>query len=479
MDEAFAHIDGDDKKCKKGMVPPDGGWGYVVGLGVGFTFMLGFGSSNAFGILFHNFFLEQGGGSGLPLVIGVYNGALSIAGFLSGVALKKYSFRQVGLIGAGLFVIGDILTIFVQKTYQLVFTFGIIRGAGFGVMIPVSFTAFNCYFTTKRTTMMSANQAMSSLASITFPMLVTQLLAEYGYRWTLTLIMAIDLHLIFAMLVMHPVEWHMIKSEKTLDNEIYDELCLKLENNSSININNSDEFSVKMLSHYDDNVDITYVKRHKPESLKKSIIKVIYENVEMDLLKDPKFVSTLVGLGFAFVSDVTYLAMEPMLLFSYGFTQMEVATCVMVGAISDLVARVTLAIYTYFFAIDSRLFFYVGTCITVLLRIALVSSDTLWFVFCVTAVSGLVRCTVQVLFPLVLVTAAPNRFPAALALHILFSGTLMLLADPLIGVLYETTGSYIYCFFAMSFCCLVCVVLWTIEYFVYLKNKTVNQTAGR
>lgn len=42
--------------------------------------MLGFGSSNAFGILFHNFFEEQGGGSGLPLVIGVYNGALSIAG---------------------------------------------------------------------------------------------------------------------------------------------------------------------------------------------------------------------------------------------------------------------------------------------------------------------------------------------------------------------------------------------------------------
>ena len=42
--------------------------------------MLGFGSSNAFGILFNNFFLEQDGASGLPLVIGVYNGALSISG---------------------------------------------------------------------------------------------------------------------------------------------------------------------------------------------------------------------------------------------------------------------------------------------------------------------------------------------------------------------------------------------------------------
>lgn len=49
-------------------------------------------------------------------------------GFLSGIALKKYSFRQVGLVGAGLFVLGDVMTIFVQRTYQLVFTFGVVRG---------------------------------------------------------------------------------------------------------------------------------------------------------------------------------------------------------------------------------------------------------------------------------------------------------------------------------------------------------------
>lgn len=39
MDEAFAHIESDEKKPKKGLVPPDGGWGYVVGIGVGFTFV--------------------------------------------------------------------------------------------------------------------------------------------------------------------------------------------------------------------------------------------------------------------------------------------------------------------------------------------------------------------------------------------------------------------------------------------------------
>ncbi|XP_052758339.1 monocarboxylate transporter 7-like isoform X2 [Galleria mellonella] len=456
MDEAFAHVQGKGGKYdKKGMVPPDGGWGYVIGIGVGLTFMLGFGSSNAFGILFNNFFLEQDGAGGLPLVIGVYNGALSITGFLSGIALKKYSFRQVGLVGAGLFILGDVLTIFVQRTYQLVFTFGVIRGAGFGVMIPVSFTAFNCYFTKKRTTMMSANQTLSSMASITFPMLVTFLLSEYGFRWTLALIMAIDLHLLFAMLIMHPVEWHLIEcTEKGKEIEL---LKCDVLNAKQSNFVNNDESIVKMLSGNVNDVDsVEEETKDRHESIQKSIIKVIYDNVELDLLKDPRFVSTLIGIGFAFVSDVTYLAMEPMLLFSYGFSQMEVATCVMVGAIADLLARFLLALFTYFYVVDSRKLFFSGTCISVFLRVA---------------ISGLVRCTVQVLFPLVLIAAAPDRFPAALALHILFSGILILLADPIIGVIYEATGSYVYCFLGMSTCCLVCVVLWTTEYFIYRKTK--------
>ncbi|XP_038213566.1 monocarboxylate transporter 7-like [Zerene cesonia] len=466
MDEAFAHLEQNTpKEGKKTLIAPDGGWGYVVCIGVGFTFMLGFGSSNAFGILFNNFFMEQDGASGLPLVIGVYNGALSIAGFLSGIALKKYSFRQVGLVGAGLFILGDVLTIFVQRTYQLVFTFGVIRGAGFGVMIPVSFTAFNCYFTKKRTAMMSANQTMSSMASITFPILVTFLLAEYGFRWTLALIMAVDLHLLFAMIVMHPVEWHMIKVSEDAIKEL-SSLCdvKKIKNESEV----TDETVVKMLPGDDVVEDKTSQVRH--ESIQKNIIKMIYANVELDLLKDPRFVCTLVGLGFAFVSDVTYLAMEPMLLFSYQYSKMQVATCVMAGAIADLAARFILAVFTYFYNVDSRKLFFIGTFITMILRIVLVTSDNVTFVFAITIISGLVRCSVQVLFPLVLVTAAPDRFPAALALHILFSGCLMLMADPMIGVIYEATGSYVSCFIAMSFCCFVCIVLWTVEFFVYRKK---------
>ncbi|CAH2092171.1 unnamed protein product [Euphydryas editha] len=41
MDEAFAHLEGNNlRNNKKTEIPPDGGWGYVVCIGVGFTFTL-------------------------------------------------------------------------------------------------------------------------------------------------------------------------------------------------------------------------------------------------------------------------------------------------------------------------------------------------------------------------------------------------------------------------------------------------------
>lgn len=41
----------------------------------------------------------------------------------------------------------------------------------------------------------------------------------------------------------------------------------------------------------------------------------------------------------------------------------------MVGAISDLFARFGLAVFTYFYVVDSRKLFFAGTCVTIILRI--------------------------------------------------------------------------------------------------------------
>lgn len=48
---------------------------------------------------------------------------------------------------------------------------------------------------------------------------------------------------------------------------------------------------------------------------------------------------------------------------------MQVATCVMIGALADLAARFCLAVFTYFYTVDSKILFFVGTCVTMILRV--------------------------------------------------------------------------------------------------------------
>lgn len=75
-------------------------------------------------------------------------------------------------------------------------------------MIPVTYTTFNQYFVEKRVLMMSVAQSLMGVAVLMYPITVQFLMDKYGFRGTMAVIAAINAHVIFAMLAMHPVEWH-------------------------------------------------------------------------------------------------------------------------------------------------------------------------------------------------------------------------------------------------------------------------------
>lgn len=57
--------------------------------------------------------------------------------------------------------------------------------------------------------MMSVTQVMKGAFITVYPFMAQFLLAKFGYRGALTVITAVHSHVIFAMMLMHPVEWHM------------------------------------------------------------------------------------------------------------------------------------------------------------------------------------------------------------------------------------------------------------------------------
>lgn len=78
-------------------------------------------------------------------------------------------------------------------------------------MISASYATFNAYFVQKRIMMMSVAQSIFGLGTMAYPIFVQYFMEEYGYRGFMAIRASVHGHVIFGMLIMHPVEWHMKK----------------------------------------------------------------------------------------------------------------------------------------------------------------------------------------------------------------------------------------------------------------------------
>ncbi|XP_047532285.1 monocarboxylate transporter 9-like [Vanessa atalanta] len=213
---SLGSCDSDEKKYE--LVPPEGGWGYAVCVGLSVIFIAGTAHQPVFGFIYNDFLDELGVGTGaVTVVYGVFQVTLAIAGFSSNIVLKKLSLRQVGLIGAFIYTLASFLAIFVSSTTQLIVTNGFLQGLGMGLLIPVSYTSFNSYFTRKKVLYLSLCKASIGLITMVYPLFIKFTITEYGFRGTLAILCAISAHSIFGALVMQPVQWHMVKRMKSCE----------------------------------------------------------------------------------------------------------------------------------------------------------------------------------------------------------------------------------------------------------------------
>lgn len=136
------------------------------------------------------------------------NGASSCAGLFSNSLFEKFSMRSVGVFGAIVYFLGNFLTIFTTSIEYLLVTYGLMQGIGLGLIVPVAFAKFNQYFVHRRVFVMSLTQALTGVLAMIYPIFVAYLNLEFGFRGSVAIITAINAHVIFSMLVMHPVEWH-------------------------------------------------------------------------------------------------------------------------------------------------------------------------------------------------------------------------------------------------------------------------------
>ncbi|XP_076758306.1 monocarboxylate transporter 12 [Xylocopa sonorina] len=210
------------KNTKTKLVPPDGGWGWVVLGSALIVNLLIPGTVKSFGVLFveflHVFKASSTAASWMPaLCYFLYNSL----GPLSSVLSTKYSYKTVTIIGGAFAACGMMSSYFANSVSYLYVSYGLMVGIGAGLTFPPTVYIVTAYFERLRGFANGLCISGSAIGTIILPPFLQYLLDCFGYRGAVLIMGGLTLNTLVCGLLYHPVEQHMIAVpiEGGIDNE--------------------------------------------------------------------------------------------------------------------------------------------------------------------------------------------------------------------------------------------------------------------
>ncbi|XP_068150718.1 LOW QUALITY PROTEIN: monocarboxylate transporter 12 [Drosophila tropicalis] len=201
-----------DDSCEFDLVPPDGGWGWLVLFGSCLTNILIPGTIKSFGVLFVEFLeafkVSSTKASWIPALCYFLYSSL---GPVSSILSVKYSYRTVTLLGGASASLGMILSFWASSVGYLYISYGVLVGIGAGLSFPPTVYIVTSYFVKYRGLANGLCISGSALGSIILPPVLRWLLETYGYRGSCLIMGGITLNVFVAALFYEPVEQHMIR----------------------------------------------------------------------------------------------------------------------------------------------------------------------------------------------------------------------------------------------------------------------------
>jgi MFS family permease len=262
--------------------PPNGSWGWIVVLGAVLTNIFNEALVGSFGLMFKSHFdnLNEPP-SKTALVLNICNAVGNMAGLIVGPILKTYSARKVAVTGCLLTSCGIMLSAFTTSLWQIIITFSVMVGIGLGLIGPAVFITVMSYFTTKRNRAISFALSGTIIGQMVLPQIITQLSVNFGSQKMIFAVGCLSLTGLAGISLFQPVRRHMKKVE--VDAEFQE---------------------VKK-----------FVNREKAgDETKPSIFKHLTEIMDLDLLKDLKFISLNFGLACGYLIGIDFMLIFPFFL---------------------------------------------------------------------------------------------------------------------------------------------------------------------
>ncbi|XP_025412667.1 monocarboxylate transporter 12-B-like isoform X2 [Sipha flava] len=168
------------------VVPPDGGWGWVVVFAAFYCNVVVDGIIYSFGMLLKDMvdsFHESE--SKISIVGSLLNGFYLIAGPFVSALLNSVDFRAVTIIGSIISCIAFACATYVQSLYQLMFCYGIVGGVGFSMIYVSAVLIPGFYFDKWRALATGIAVCGSGIGTFVLAPLNAYLVQQGGWRITI------------------------------------------------------------------------------------------------------------------------------------------------------------------------------------------------------------------------------------------------------------------------------------------------------
>ncbi|GMT05721.1 hypothetical protein PENTCL1PPCAC_27895 [Pristionchus entomophagus] len=168
------------------ITPPDGGYGWVIVLAAFMSNLIVDGICNSFSEVKKAFGAHFNSSETTTALIGsLLIAVYLLVGPIVGGLVNKYGSRKVVVAGACISAVAFILSNYAPNIYMFMFIYGVLGGAGFGMIYLPAIVCVGYYFESKRAIATGIAVAGSGVGTIIMPKLSNYLVATWGWQGTI------------------------------------------------------------------------------------------------------------------------------------------------------------------------------------------------------------------------------------------------------------------------------------------------------
>ncbi|XP_012259548.2 monocarboxylate transporter 12-B [Athalia rosae] len=190
-----------------GIVPPDGGWGWVIVFASFMIHIVADGVTYSFGIFYSEFlnYFKEGKGK-TAWIASILVGITLCSGPISSSFVNKYGCRPVTIAGSILAFACLLASVYAQNVLTMYFTIGIGTGLGFGLIYLPAIVSVTCYFEKYRSLATGIAVCGSGVGTFVFSPLTESLISYFGWRGAMMIISGLVLHCTIFGALFRPLE---------------------------------------------------------------------------------------------------------------------------------------------------------------------------------------------------------------------------------------------------------------------------------